>query len=251
MNEAVAESVETEASVEVQASGVQEQPQEASERFDWLPEKFERPEELANSYKELERKFYQRKDELREQIVSELNQEAISAAPISPGDYEIEFTPPEGLEYTIANDDPMLDWFRTKAHNYGLSQQEFNEVINEYAAMDTQRGPDWNVESQALGEYAEQRLERVDSWAHKSLSEEAYSAFANMPASANMVHLFEELMELNGQPQFNMVSPTEFQERLSIDDLRSMQQDERYWKDKDPAFIAKVRAGFDQYSRQK
>jgi hypothetical protein len=252
MNEAVAESVETEASVEVQASGVQEQPQEvSSERFDWLPEKFERPEELANSYKELERKFYQRKDELREQIVSELNEEAISAAPISPGDYDIDFTPPEGLEYTIANDDPMLDWFRSKAHNYGLSQQEFNEVINEYAAMDTQRGPDWNVESQALGEYAEQRLERVDSWAHKSLSEEAYAAFANTPASANMVQLFEELMELNGQPQFNMVSPTEFQERLSIDDLRLMQQDERYWKDKDPAFIAKVRAGFDQYSRQK
>jgi len=145
----------------------------------------------------------------------------------------------------------MLDWFRSKAHNYGLSQQEFNEVINEYAAMDTQRGPDWNVESQALGEYAEQRLERVDSWASKSLSEEAYSAFANVPASAHMVQLFEEVMELNGQPQFNMVSPTEFQERLSIDDLRSMQQDERYWKEKDPAFIAKVRAGFNQYSRQK
>ena len=251
MNEAATESVETEASVEVQASEMQEQPQEVSERFDWLPEKFERPEELANSYKELERKFYQRKDELREQIVSELNNEAVSAAPISPGDYEIEFTPPEGLQYTIANDDPMLDWFRSKAHNYGLSQQEFNEVINEYAAMDTQRGPDWNVESEALGEYAEQRLERVDSWASKSLSEEAYSAFANMPASANTVQLFEELMELNGQPQFNMVSPSEFQERLSIDDLRSMQQDERYWKEKDPAFIAKVRAGFNQYSRQK
>ena len=44
MNEAAAESVETEASVEVQASGVQEQPQEvSSEKFDWLPEKFERP----------------------------------------------------------------------------------------------------------------------------------------------------------------------------------------------------------------
>lgn len=252
MNEAAAESVETEASVEVQASGMQEQPQEASvERPDWLPEKFERPEELANSYGELERKFYQRKDELREQIVNELNDEAMSASPISPGDYEIEFQPPEGLEYSIANDDPMLDWFRTKAHNYGLSQDEFNQVINEYAAMDTQRGPDWNVESEALGEYAEQRLERVDSWANKALSDEAYSAFANMPASANMVHLFEELMELNGQPQFNMVSPTEFQERISREDLMSMQNDPKYWKEKDPAFIAKVRAGFDQLSRQK
>lgn len=252
MNEAAEASVETEASTaEVQASGVQEQPQEVSSKPDWLPEKFERPEELANSYRELERKFYQRKDELREQIVSELNQEAISAAPISPGDYEVQFNAPEGLEYTVRDDDPMVDWFRNKAHNYGLSQDEFNEIINEYAALDSNRGPDWNVESEILGEYAEKRLERVDSWAHKSLSDEAYSAFANIRASASMVQLFEELMELNGQPQFTMTSPTEFQERISLEDLRSMQNDPKYWRDKDPAFISKVRAGFDQLSRQK
>lgn len=252
MNEVVQESVETEASVEVQASEVQEQPQEPSQKeYDWLPEKFERPEELANSYKELERKFYQRKDELREQIVSELNQEAVSAAPISPGDYEINIEAPEGLEYNIANDDPMVDWFRTKAHNYGLSQDEFNEVISEYAALDSQRGPDWNVESEALGEHAERRLDRVDLWASKSLTQEAYAAFANMPASANTVKLFEELMELNGQPSFNMTSPTEFQERITKDDLREMQEDPKYWRDKDPAYIAKVRAGFDQLARQK
>ena len=65
-----------------------------------------------------------------------------------------------------------------------------------------------------------------------------------------MVQLFEELMELNGQPQFNMTSDTEFQEVLSIDDLRSMQNDPKYWKDKDPAFIQKVRQGFAQYSRR-
>jgi hypothetical protein len=47
-----------------------------------------------------------------------------------------------------------------------------------------------------------------------------------------------------------MVSETEFQEVLSLDELRSMQNDPKYWKEKDPAFIAKVRAGFDQYSRR-
>jgi hypothetical protein len=30
-----------------------------------------------------------------------------------------------------------------------------------------------------------------------------------------------------------------------------MQNDPKYWKDKDPAFIAKVRQGFAQYSRNK
>lgn len=247
MSEEVQADVETS---EVQA-GASEQPQETTqERPDWLPEKFDRPEELANSYSELERAFYTRKEDLRNQIVEELNKEAVSNAPISPGDYELQFEAPEGIEYSVADDDPMVDWFRETAHNYGLSQDEFNGLLNEYIQIDAMRGPDWNQESEALGEYAEKRLERVDGWAHNNLSAEAYNVFANVPASAGMVQLFEELMELNGQPQFNMTSDTEFQERISREDLMSMQNDPRYWKEKDPAFISKVRAGFAQLARQ-
>jgi hypothetical protein len=250
MSEELQESAEVENN-EVQ-TGESEQPQEAtqSERPDWLPEKFERPEELANSYKELERSFYKRRDEFRNQIMEEINQEAANHAPTSPADYEINVEAPEGLEYQISEEDPMLGWFKQTAHNYGLSQDEFNGLMSEYVQMDAMRGPDWNVESENLGEYAEKRLERVDGWANKNLSEEAYNVFANVPASAGMVQLFEELMELNGQPQFNMVSESEFQEQISIDDLRTMQNDPRYWKEKDPAFIARVRAGFDQHARR-
>lgn len=241
----------TEAQTEEVLSGESEQPQETTqERPDWLPQKFDRPEELANSYQELERAFYTRKEELRNQIVGELNEEASSNAPISPADYEVNVQAPEGLEYTISDDDPMLNWFRDTAHSYGLSQDEFNGLMSEYAAIDATRGPDWNLEAEQLGEYAEKRLERVDGWANQNLSEKAYNVFANVPASAGMVELFEELMELNGQPQFNMVSESEFQEQLSIDDLRAMQQDPKYWKEKDPAFINRVRQGFEQYSRR-
>jgi len=249
MSEELQENAEVQTE-EVQA-GESEQPQEVTqERPDWLPEKFERPEELANSYQELERKFYTRKEELRNQIVGELNEEAVSSAPISPADYELNFNAPEGIEYSVADDDPMVDWFRSTAHSYGLSQDEFDGLMNEYMQIDATRGPDWNVESEALGEYADKRLERADSWAHQNLSEDAYQVFANIPASAGMVQLFEELMELNGQPQFNMTSDTEFQEALSLDDLRAMQNDPKYWKDKDPAFIGRVRQGFAQYSRR-
>ena len=250
MSEELQETAEVEEQPQVQAD-LQEQPEESfTDRPDWLPEKFKTPEDMAKSYGELERGFYQRKDDLRDQIIQELNDEAKSSAPASPADYEIEFEAPEGLEYTVSEDDPMLNWFRGKAHEYGLSQDEFTGLVNEYAQMDVMRGPDWNVESEILGEHAEHRLERVDGWAQSSLSQEAYDAFANIPASANMVQLFEELMELNGQPQFNMVSETEFQETMSIDDLRAMQNDPRYWKEKDPAFISRVRAGFQNYARR-
>ena len=240
----------TESQTEEVLAGESEQPQETQpERPEWLPEKFERPEELAVSYGELERKFYQRRDDLRSEIFEELNTEAAADAPISPADYKVEIEAPEGLEYTVDENDTMLNWFRDKAHTYGLSQNEFNELVSEYVANSLESGPDWNVESETLGEYADQRLDRVDNWASQNLSEELYNVFANIPASAGMVQLFEEVMELNGQPKFNMVSESEFQEQLSKEDLMSMQNDPRYWKDKDPAFIAKVRQGFAQYAR--
>ena len=250
MSEELQETAEVEEQSQVQAD-MQEQPEESfTDRPDWLPEKFKSPEELAKSYSELERGFYQRKDDMREQVIDEINQEAMKDAPASPSDYDVNFAAPEGLEYTVDEDDPLLGWFKGKAHEYGLSQDEFDGLINEYAQADIQRGPDWSVEAEALGEYAEDRLTRVDGWARTSLTEEAYNVFANIPASSNMVQLFEELMELNGQPQFNMVSETEFQEVISLDDLRSMQNDPKYWKEKDPSFIAKVRAGFDHYSKR-
>ena len=143
MSEEVQADVETS---EVQA-GASEQPQETTqERPDWLPEKFDRPEELANSYSELERAFYSRKEDLRNQIVSELNDQAVKDAPISPADYELNFEAPDGMEYQINDEDPMLDWFRQTAHNYGLSQKEFDGLMNEYVQIDAMRGPDWNVE---------------------------------------------------------------------------------------------------------
>ena len=91
----------TEAQTEEVLAGESEQPQEVTqpERPDWLPSKFDRPEELANSYAELERAFYTRKEDLRNQIVGELNDEATSNAPISPADYELNFEAPEGIDY--------------------------------------------------------------------------------------------------------------------------------------------------------
>ena len=81
MSEELQETAEVEEQPQVQAD-VQEQPEESfTDRPDWLPEKFKTPEDMAKSYGELERGFYQRKDDLREQIIDEINQDAMKDAP--------------------------------------------------------------------------------------------------------------------------------------------------------------------------
>ena len=132
-----------------------------------------------------------------------------------------------------------------------MAQDQFNEIVAEYMNVEAMSGPAWEDEAQILGEYADMRLDRVASWAKASLSPQAYEVFSSIPASAGMVQTFEELMELNGQPQFSMMDSGHFQEEISAEDLRNMQNDPRYWKEKDPAFIQKVRAGFNNLAAKK
>jgi hypothetical protein len=67
-----------------------------------------------------------------------------------------------------------------------------------------------------------------------------------------MVQAFEEIMQLNGQPKFNMTSPTEFQETVTKEDLQSAQSDPKYWRNGgDPAYVAKVRAMAEQLARKR
>ena len=86
------------------------------------------------------------------------------------------------------------------------------------------------------------RLDRVGLRGQKaSLSDRAYEVFASISFCWHgFKSLEEELMELNGQPAFNMMESGYFQKNVKEDDLKSMQNDPRYWRDKDPAFYPKV-----------
>lgn len=219
------------------------------ERPEWLPQKFETPEQMAHSYSELERSFHSRRDEIKNEVMNELSSEHDAEVPDNPGDYEMTISA-EGEQIELP-ETPMTNWFREKAHQFGMGQDQFNEIVSEYMNVEAMSGPSWEDESAVLGEYADMRLDRVAAWAKSSLSDQAYNVFSSIPASAAMIQTFEELMELNGQPQFNMMDSGGFQEEISADDLRNMQNDPRYWKEKDPAFIQKVRAGFNNLAQKK
>ena len=251
MNEELQESVEESQIDEVQDQGDQEQPQEVSTRPDWLPEKFKSEEDFAQSYSHLEKRLHERSDKFRNEIMSELQEEVAGDIPVSPADYELALVGEDGEAVEVDPDDNMLQWFQHTAHSLGLNQEQFNNVVAEYTQQNAMTGPDWNVESEQLGEHAERRLERVDTWASSNLSENAYNTFASIPASADMVQFFEEMMEANGQPKFNMTSETAFQEHVTQDDLKAAQADPKYWKDRDPAHIAKVQAMSRQLGLQK
>lgn len=217
-----------------------------ADRPDWLPQKFENPEQLSYAYSELEKRHYQRTDDLKKTVAEEMQEEAFADVPEVPQDYKVS----EDLGMEIPEDDPMLNWWKDRSHQLGLSDKEFNGFIKEYHEMASQSGPNTELEIQALGEYGEKRVERVNEWFKSNMEQENYEVLSQMAITAPLIKSLENIMELAGQPSVSIQDNNELKDSLTKDDLKNMMKDPRYFQQNDPVFRQKVKAGFDQLAKR-
>ena len=223
-----------------------QRPEYVSEKF-WNTDTNEvNLEDLASSYNSLEKKLGSRTEELSKQIREDIEQERIAN---TPKEYEL-FQPeiPEGVSIEVNKDIPLLQWWEETARKKGLSQEEYNDGIKKFVDNQIAALPVLEEEKQQLGENATQRIEAADLWAKKNLSSDAYSAASNLASTAAGVKVIEELMKLTKDAPMP-TTETAIEAAPSLEDLRSMMQDPRYWKDgqRDPAYINKVAALFEKY----
>lgn len=226
-----------------EAVAVEEAP--VSERPEWLPEKFNTPEDMAASYSSLESKLGQGQDEIRAQIEQELEISALEGRPETAGDYEL----PEQINEAEAVDNEMLAWWAEHSFENGYSQEEFADGIAKYAAYMEGQGPDLDAERQALGENADARIEAVDLWAGKNVPEEFADQVEMLGQSAQGIKMLEHFMSQSQQasPQGQFVAP----QATNEDQLKTMMQDPRYWNpsQRDPNYVKQVQEGFSKLYR--
>jgi len=230
----------------------QETTQEESTRPEYIPEKFwnqdtgeANVEALSTSYNSLEKKLGQRTDELTKQIRTDIEQERASNVPEK---YEIAMPEiPEDVDMEVNEDQPLLQWWSETAKSMGLSQDQFNEGINQFVQNEIAGLPNTEEEMISLGDNAKERIESADLWAKKYLSENAYNTISKISATAEGVKALEEIMAINKSPVMPQ-GQTAVESKPSLGDLRSMMKDPRYWKDgeKDPAYISRVSKLFEQ-----
>jgi len=210
------------------------------DRPDWLAEKFNTPQDLANAYTNLESKLGQSEDTIRTNVMSELEEEFNNGRPASSGEYEL----PESLDAEEAQDNELLNWWANEAWENGYSQEEFAKGIDMYVNAINANQPDIEAEFQNLGDNAQDRVNAVELWANANFKEEHMDAIRMLGSTAKGIEVMEILMEqlrgsqMNGQAQPAGV-PSEA-------DLTAMMKDPRYWnpKDRDPNFIKQVDEGF-------
>lgn len=218
---------------------IQEPPKEAApEKPDWLPEKFNTPEDLSKAYSELSSKLGAK----QEDIIKEYNAERFINRPESKGDYEL----PEVIDPEGATDNELLNWWSEHAFNNGFSQDQFKEGIEMYAKAIDAAMPknDLQAEQEKLGDNANSRIEAVSMFANKYFPDELSGAVERLGETAEGIMLIEHIMAKNKDTQISAQSSPvpSFDEA----DLQAMMQDERYWNAtrRDPHFVKQVDDGF-------
>jgi|TARA_R100001463_G_scaffold5943_1_gene19898 hypothetical protein len=217
---------------------------ETSDRPEWLPEKFNSPEDLAKSYNELSQKLGSKDEDIRNQIIEEIQAEAFSERPEKAGDYQL----PEMVDEEMAVDNELLQWWSDHSFENGYSQEEFQKGIEMYAQAINGTEPDLEAESAKLGDSAEDRIQAASLWANNFFPEETIPAIERLCETSEGIVALEAIMEKMKDGSFG--GDTQPTAGLSEAQLREMMSDSRYHGyNKDAEFVKQVDEGWKQLYR--
>tara|TARA_R100001460_G_scaffold5214_1_gene14619 strand:+ start:13812 stop:14531 length:720 start_codon:yes stop_codon:yes gene_type:complete len=191
------------------------------DRPEWLPEKFNTPEDLSKAYSALSSKLGEKEEDVRNRVMEELQQQASEGVPEDAGSYEL----PDFVDPEEAADNSMLQEWAEHCHKNGYTHEEFQKGLEMYM---NGMGPEPNLEAQAklLGDNAEARIEAASLFANKFFPEDALPAIERMCEGADGIIALEAIMSQMQDPsvseQANIAS------NLSEVELTEMMKDPKY-----------------------
>jgi len=207
---------------------------QSGERPDFLPEKFWDPEGkkarydmMAQSYRALERKIGQGGHK--------------SMAPDHHGAYKLSCKSDLFTENPVVNQRLHVAGFSNEQAQvvYDLAHEALEPLVAEIFAL---------VHAQAQGDRLVERFGGEDRWDEtarqlKLWGEQKFGqqAFAHMTSSVEGVISLYEMM---GKDEPDMMSGAAPQGLNSEGAIRKLMRDPKYWRERDPSMVAKVRAGF-------
>jgi len=209
-------------------------------RPSWLNEKFETGEDLQKSYDELASKLGKSREDVKSEVLQELETEAYANRPASAGDYQI----PEILDEGEAATNPLLKWWADYSWDNGLSQEEFNEGITKWAEHNGAYQPDLEQVKKDLGDNANSRVEAANLFVQKFFPDELKDAVAELGTSAEGIKALELIQRSLQQtaPNAQASSPS----KLTREDLMAKMRDPRYYDParRDQAYVQEITDGF-------
>jgi hypothetical protein len=208
-------------------------------------------EKLSESYRNLEGKLGQRKEELSKELAKEYNENALVDVPESPDAYKLNL--PEG-EYNdeqqnYMEESPVWQYFKQTAHENKMNQDEVNSMVNMYMEAQKAELPDPNVEMSALGDNANARIEAVQLWSKKHLDEDGYAAVEHLCSTAQGIQTMEQIMHTIATPSIGDLQGAAVSSAASDMDLKALMADPRY-SDPNKRDVAYVNYVTEQFNKK-
>ncbi len=210
------------------------------ERPEWLPEKYKTGEDLAKAYKELESKLGTKDDDIRAELLKEIEAESFKDRPDSVDDYLL----PDFIDEESALDSEVLHWWANHAYTYGFSQEEFAEGIEKVMQATQGEMIDTDAEIEKLGDNAGARIEAAALFSKQFFPEQHMESVERLTETAEGIETIEFIMEkLKSSSLGSDGTPSG---QITEAGLREMMADERYWHParRNDDFIKEVNDGF-------
>ena len=141
----------------------------------------------------------------------------------------------------------MTEWWKNFCFENAYDQEVFQEGVNKYVDMYVGNQVDIDAEKEKLGENADARLDAVNNWASTFFTPEQYEAISGtLGQSVDGIEALEKMMNANKQTISNAQNFTQPERPLTLEDVRSMMKDKRYFdpKERDESYVRKVDDAF-------
>jgi hypothetical protein len=202
---------------------------------------------MAKSYGELEKLIGGKKEDYKDLILSELAEETRAEAPESAEAYELPSLV-EGISEEMVNENPLTDWWRTRCHEIGATNEEFQDGINQYIdKLMIPNQPNLEGEVEKLGENAQERLDHVTNFAQTFFSPEQFELVsATLGTSAEGIEALERIQEATKSAISRSNAVAQPEKQLTLGEVREMMKDKRYYdpRHKDNSYIQRVDDAF-------
>jgi len=207
----------------------QQATEEAPERPEWLPEKFKQPEDLANAYSELQKKFSQGKHK-------------------APDEYDVSVF----NDANIPEDDELFNTYRDWAKDNGISQDAFEQLAGKFIEMAGAEAQEAEIsyqeEYKKLGNNADAVIKSMTDWASSLVrkgvwGQDDFEEFKIMGGTAQGLRALQKIRSYYGD-QAIPVNVAQPEGLPSKEELQHMVGTPEYQSD--PSYRAKVERLFDQ-----
>ena len=152
---------------------------------------------------------------------------------------------PEGINFELDSEDPMLVNFNEWATEAGLSQEAHTKLMEIYANGLLEAQPSIAEEKKRMGKDADKRINDFTMWAKSNFDDNEFNTMLGLTTTAEAFGVLEKMRMMMRETQVSAPDNAKPISSMTREKLYEMVEDERY--ESSPSYRKEVENKFKEY----